>query len=270
MAIMRAPYKQSSSRPGVGTCRLCQKVRKLRYSHILPEFFYKELYHENHTLFAISTDPSHPIYREQKGLREYLLCDDCESRFGQWEDYAKRVIYDEHGRGNEGKDIPGGFMDRGIDYDKYKLFQMSLLWRMSVTSLSWFSNVTLGPHEETMREMLLRGDPGEPHEYGCALTVLKPTDGKLFEHMIQPDVSRMEGHRIYSLVAAGFLWLFVVSKHSIVFPFKDRFLQRNGTMRISVMRPQQIPDIAKQVIKLEASGKLEMLKPSKSKQSAKP
>lgn len=48
-----------------------------------------------------------------------------------------------------------------LPYRPLKLFRLSLLWRMSVSSLREFALVKLGPHEERIRQMLLQDDPGQ-------------------------------------------------------------------------------------------------------------
>ncbi len=61
------------------TCRLCGKTRKLRRSHILPEFLYRPLYDGKHRYFVVSaaTDSNFSL---QSGLTERLLCGDCEQQ----------------------------------------------------------------------------------------------------------------------------------------------------------------------------------------------
>jgi hypothetical protein len=68
-------------------CKLCQLERKLRRSHILSEFMYQNLYDENprrfHSLNIDLNDMSKSFNRiEQKGIREFLLCEQCEGLIG--------------------------------------------------------------------------------------------------------------------------------------------------------------------------------------------
>jgi hypothetical protein len=61
-------------------CKLCQLEKQLRRSHILPEFMYENLYDEKprrfHTLNIDLDDTSKSSKKiEQKGIREFLLCD---------------------------------------------------------------------------------------------------------------------------------------------------------------------------------------------------
>lgn len=153
-----------------GECRLCLQEAELRNSHVIPEFVYTALgvYDEKHRFCAFSTDPNVRVDTHQKGLREKLLCDTCEGRLNVWETYAKKVLF-----GGVALDVEGdeqlGAIAHGVDYEKFKLFAMSLLWRASVSTLETFENVTLGPHEDKLRRLLLVGDAGERWRYGCGI-----------------------------------------------------------------------------------------------------
>jgi hypothetical protein len=141
-------------------CTLCPNdVPRLCLSHILPEPFYAGVYEANGTFPVFSNKKVGPVMRpQQKGLRERLLCPDCEARFSKWETYALGEPF--HRTKQPGIDH-GPYMEFIMDYATFKLFQMSILWRMSVTSLDVFANVQLGKkHEERLRAMLLASDPG--------------------------------------------------------------------------------------------------------------
>lgn len=58
-------------------CALCQNTRKLCKSHIIPEFFYTELYDKNHRFKAIYSKWGKIVFH-YKGFRERLLCEECE------------------------------------------------------------------------------------------------------------------------------------------------------------------------------------------------
>ncbi len=59
-------------------CRLCLRDRPLRNSHIASEFLYRELYDEKHRAFQADALKGGAPSLIQKGLREPLLCTDCE------------------------------------------------------------------------------------------------------------------------------------------------------------------------------------------------
>ena len=78
--------------------------------------------------------------------------------------YVKEFIYD-------GKSVTGEWQEQGIvlhglNYQITRIYYLSLLWRMGVSSHRMFKNVVLGLHEGRLRNMVLAGDAGEPEEYG--------------------------------------------------------------------------------------------------------
>ncbi len=95
-------------------CKLCKKDKKLMNSHIIPEFIYKPLYDEKHRFHVISTYKQKDRPKEQKGIRERLLCLDCEQHISRYEDYARKVLFGgvEISVLNES----GGIIVSGIDY----------------------------------------------------------------------------------------------------------------------------------------------------------
>jgi hypothetical protein len=146
---------------------LCNKAGELRNSHILPEFLYKKLYDEKHRTLIISKEKNKVI---QKGIRERLLCRDCETQFSRYEKYAKEVILriPSFSRDKSGKILYA----ENINYSLFKLFQLSILWRASIAKSPMFSQVSLGPHEDIIREMLQTENPGTRYDYGCAMSIV--------------------------------------------------------------------------------------------------
>src|SRR5437870_3517058 len=95
-------------------CALCQQVAELCDSHIVPEFFYKPLYDSKHRFFRISSSPEKHDTTLQKGLRERLLCQQCETRLSRYEGYFKRAFFD--GGTGESIDDARYLRIRGLDY----------------------------------------------------------------------------------------------------------------------------------------------------------
>ena len=73
-------------------CALCQKESELKRSHIIPEFLYKAMYDDKHSFHVLSSVPELPDSMVQKGLRELLLCGDCETHISCFERYARGVL----------------------------------------------------------------------------------------------------------------------------------------------------------------------------------
>lgn len=80
----------------------------------------------------------------------------------------------------------------GIDYKIFKLFQLSILWRASISTRELFQYVNLGKHEEIIREMLLSEESGKEEKYGCIIKIM------YFNSMIlSPNKSKINGHIFY-------------------------------------------------------------------------
>ncbi len=221
-------------------CKLCLQNKPLRNSHIIPEFLYKneKLYDDKHRFLRLSSESTEPNILEQKGRRQHLLCWDCEQWLDrQYEKYAKRVLYDE--RHIYSTQLQHVEVLVNIDYARFKLFLLSILWRVSISTLSEFSHVNVGPHEERIRKMLLDFDPGYPYQFGCLVldpdTETDPVTGLQVEHsvMLQPQTVEAAGYTTVLLMFGGLIWTYVVSDQLKDFPAKERFLSRDGKLVIA-------------------------------------
>jgi hypothetical protein len=234
--------------------------KTLRNSHIIPEFFYRATYDEKHRLSEMNTDPGVPnkCFR-QKGIREHLLCGECEVRLAKVEKYAREFLY---GR------LEVGILPRGrvvevsnLDYGLFRIFLLSVLWRAGIASDPFFSAVSLGKrHEERLRKMVHTGDPGEPYEYGCGLTFVKPGElpvTTLDGLILKPERLRNHGHTTYRFVFGSIVWIFFVSSHTNTIRAGSYFfIGRNGVLRVGIRRFEELPFLRGLAIELAESGKL--------------
>lgn len=214
-------------------CKLCLQDKPLRNSHIIPEFLYKseKLYDNHHRFLQLSLDPAQPNVLQQKGRREHLLCGDCEKLLNdRYELYAKQTLYDN--RHLYSTQLPNAEVLAGLDYTRFKLFQLSILWRASISSLPEFRDVDLGRHEERIRQMLLTGDPGSVYEYGCLM--LDPESGTEAEHyaIMQPETVEVGGYVGVLFMFGGLLWIYVVSDQLQNFRDDGRFISPEGKLTI--------------------------------------
>ena len=142
----------------IGICKFCGEEKKLINSHIIPKCFYR--LHETGGISVVNVkekkidrDP-----KQQKGLTEPLMCKDCDNKIGTWDGYANKILTKVipkaktmpvlYGRKYEKAYILEG---KYYDYDKLRLFFISLIWRASICSSYSFS---LGQHEKTALRIL--------------------------------------------------------------------------------------------------------------------
>jgi len=212
-------------------CALCQRNRNLCKSHIIPEFLFTPVYDEHHRFFQYSTNSSKKVPR-QKGIWEYLLCSECEAKLNPWETYANKIMFGEVTLKCE-RDV-SGFTAHGIDYETFKLFQMSLLWRAGASSRPEFAAVNLGPHEDLLRRLLLSKNPGKFYEYGCLM--VSPPERRALEvfnrSVCPPNKIKSRGHHLYRFMISSIMWLFFVSNH--MSNLKDDYwsLYEDGTLKV--------------------------------------
>ncbi|MEQ6340920.1 MAG: hypothetical protein M3A44_04520 [Gammaproteobacteria bacterium] len=192
-------------------------------SHIIPEFLYKSLYDDKHRFHALSGIPEQSNSLAQKGVHEPLLCGECEGLFSGWERYASLALKGgvELSHRREGSRVYVG----GLDYAKFRLLQLSVLWRAGVSSLPFFENVGLGKHAEILRQLLLRGDPGRPFHYGCLMFGIKVEDEAFTQIIMPPKRLNLAGHIAYRFVFGGFVWFFLVSSHDASPPLSHAILR---------------------------------------------
>jgi hypothetical protein len=156
-------------------CKLCQLTKDLQESHYIPRFAYKanrarQLKNQNAVVMT-----SRGIRQDQRQLKDYVLCADCERRFNEggekWvlaripPDYGEpfvlqdqlikeRPLYRE-----DGLALYAGANITAFDMDKLVYFAASIFWRGGVHE--WeidgqqAPKVDLHEHEEPLRVFLL-------------------------------------------------------------------------------------------------------------------
>lgn len=214
-----------------GECRLCLKARPLCDSHIIPEWLYSPLYDEIHRYRVLRTDQSGRNTFAQKGIREAMLCQPCETDLSVYEGYARGVLM----RGPEIEILKTkrGIEVSGLDYVRFKLFQLSVLLRAGVSHDPFFSMVDLGDHSETLRKMLRASDPGRAVDYGCILVTVIAEKQLLTDLITQPLAVVGNGSPMVRFIFGGLAWLFVLGRGDS-HPFADLFLTETGVL---VIRP---------------------------------
>jgi len=158
---------------------------------------------------SVSSDEKERLV--QKGFREHLLCQECETQLSKYEGYTTRLIQNID---NFQKDLSGLFVySNNVDYRQFKLFQLSILWRAGVSRHKMFSQVKLGSkHEERIRCMLVEENPGRFLDYGCFITMF-PNAQKTDKIIWSPVELRLDGHNGYKLMTGNLMWYFFVTSH---------------------------------------------------------
>jgi hypothetical protein len=217
-------------------CKLCLSERKLCKSHIIPEFFFRPMYDEIGRMIVVPLSPTERTHYQQKGPVEKLLCVDCEQRINEFEKYVKGFFADSFSY--ETTEKTDEIRIVGLDYAKFKLFQLSVMWRASVAFQNTFQEVKLGPHEEPIRQMLLAQDAGSWDRYPCTVAGITAKGKVPFHTVLQPERIRIMDHVAYRMVFGHCLWVTIVSSHKFSVSGCNYFIQENGTLLFK-LRPLQ-------------------------------
>ena len=196
-----------------GTCKLCEKEADICQSHIIPEWGYERSYDSKHRFSAYDIIKHREGRIKQKGERERLLCGKCESTLSVWESYAKSVW--ERNTGKWIKIDGGGLWGSGLDYGKLKLFLLSVLWRSDIATGDIGENVSLGPHSENVRLMLLEDDPKELHLYPCMMMRIMSGNTWKKNGLRWPIKGRWHGQIAYSVAFKGIGLLYVIGNQKL-------------------------------------------------------
>lgn len=200
-------------------CKLCLNSKKLQDSHIIPDAFWRKLKQKGK---YISIDKDRNKFGQDSRI-EKLLCFECEQNLSKIEGYAiKLCLQNPSNIGVSINSFEKYKLFSGIDYAKLKLFQLSVLWRASVSSV--YPNIKLLEiEEECIRKSIYENIPLLESDYGCLMSILwmngdynSTRETKAF--MLEPYLQKIGEHRFFVFVFGGFEWRFLYptcSKHII-------------------------------------------------------
>lgn len=187
-------------------CRLCQKDRVLRNSHVVPEFLYSDLYNNKHQMMGVHGLGSKGWEVQQKGLREYLFCDACEQHFNERFEKPFRRAWIKNCPLLDPWDADDVHWIQ-VNYADFKLFHLSVLFRAGVSSLPTFSEVSLGLHEDRLRRMLLNVNPGAAEQYPIfGYAVIHHRTKRIVQMVSKAQANKFGGRRCYGFMYGGVQW----------------------------------------------------------------
>ena len=219
-------------------CKLCNLDKELRNSHIISEAFYSGLYDSKHRALPIQLE-NKKLDIIQKGIREELLCSDCEVKISRWEDTLKRDLVD-FGKLEsnflEITKVNKGFIKvEGIRYNEFKLGVLSILWRMSLSSHEYFKSYNLGPYEEKIRLLLLHEDAQREDQYAICVSRYELDDHFYSELLLGFPSGRFDRNFIVQkFIIWGHCFTIFVNDRKIPPVNINVFLRETGSLFIDI------------------------------------
>jgi hypothetical protein len=158
-----------------GTCKLCSQVKELVRAHIIPRSFSLGAKGQSKQLLEARQHDTKDVQLWQNGVwDDEILCEDCEGRFGSWDDYGFQVLGNPPGNDvlpRNGSEMQA-FVIKDVDYSRLKLFVLGVLWRASASSQPFFGRIQLGKHEPRIADMIRSQDAGPYDEFPVVLARL--------------------------------------------------------------------------------------------------
>ncbi len=184
-------------------CRFCLERRQLIEAHIIPKSFFERIRTDEPNILVNESD--YPKRSPQGVYDKGILCGRCDNTIGKWDQYAQEVLtmdmatfttIVEQGIGN-------GAELSEYDYAKLKLFFISLVWRASISTHSFYAKVNIGSKfEEKALQMLKSDDPGDAHDFGVVIARFKEVQGHAF---FDPHTERVNGLNQVRFYLAGYI-----------------------------------------------------------------
>jgi len=221
-----------------GTCKLCGGYGPLCDSHIISEFIYEYLYDEKHRAESVKRGGRRekPI---QKGIREPLLCKQCENTLGEIERVVapilKRAIAKIKTAGL------GQVVTESAPYRELKLFLLATLWRAGVASGSNWAGADLGHHEDQIRQMLIEGTPG-PVTAFPVMAIAPPDLDKLLRVIVPVRRGELCGFRVVHFMFYGLHWYYLLAP-DLGSLMASPFAATHNGLTINVSDRSEIEDI---------------------------
>jgi hypothetical protein len=212
-------------------CQLCGQEKALVDAHIIPRQLYK-LENQDLKIYSIheySKKSRTGIYDGKK-----ILCGDCDNKIlGVFDNYGQTLLLKPFTEGNFLSEDGKNFFYKldNIDYPKFKLFFISVLWRASITKHDFFCQVNLGSWEPVLRDMILNVDPGTKDDFSVILTKYQ---GALATIMPTPRRIRMKGINYYQFKIADYSVLIKVDKRPFPEELNPVILQPNQSLLIPI------------------------------------
>lgn len=134
-----------------------------------------------------------------------ILCEKCDNQIiSNLETFAKKVLYGGNGSPTDHPIIEKRINQlnqkilhiENLDYAKFKLFLLSIIWRSSISKIPFFKVISLGKHENTIRDMIYHNDPGKDTDFPVGLMILTKNKNQPTKLIAEPIQVRADNDNL--------------------------------------------------------------------------
>ena len=209
-------------------CKLTGKEGSPAKAHIIPKSFYfinKTLKHP--LKLATNTKGIYPKKSWTGIYDDKIVTQEGEKIFLEWDDYAFKLLVEQ---ADSAKPLKHGgsivaYTYDNYNYEKLKLFFLSVLWRAGASSQKCFKRVNLGPHLEILREAIIDSNPGNSDFYATFLALFD--DEQSWAKIMDPFQVRFNGIKFYKFYMGNIVAYIKVDKQKARAPMREIQLVHN-------------------------------------------
>lgn len=214
-------------------CKLTGKEGPQAKAHIIPESFFLIDKSEKQPLKLVTNTKGVYPKRIWKGVYDdTIVTQEGEKIFLEWDDYAFKFLVEHFNSAkpleHEGSIVAYRYDE--FDYNKLKLFFLSVLWRAGASSHPFFKRVDLGPHMEVLKKAILESDPGDPDFYATILASFD--DDQSWAKMMDPFPERYDDIQFYRFYLGNFIAYIKVDKQNARTPLRELQISPNKPLYI--------------------------------------
>jgi hypothetical protein len=202
---VRAHQANVATQSPTGTCKLCEQQAVLKKSHIIPNAYFKKMKNKEGKLVSFDMELDTNVDLSQDSWYETLLCGECEGRFSVLETKwigRLRHVNQAFMEGAKQVKLPE------FEYDSFRRFLLSILWRASVSTQVPFRSVDLTATEgEQLRAALLAGSTISVTKWAILIRKVQDTvqSLELEQLLMQPTKLSAAGTNRYRFIFGGFV-----------------------------------------------------------------
>jgi len=172
-------------------------------------------------------------------VKEYLLCEECERQFQQWERTAGTFYHDICSLDAEA--IREEVEFRGLNYQRLKLFYLSVIWRASVSCHTAMTPVSLGKREMFVEAMIREANAGTTREFPIVGFVIRSSQEHREKLIALPSKTRLCGMLSYCMYARGLTVYWMTSSQCWNRKIEERALREDGTWKLETQSWNKAP-----------------------------
>jgi len=184
-------------------CKFCHKeVPKLVDAHIISRSFFKVTRGKGKHSVLLTVDEKKlgKKFKQAGVSNKTILCEQCERLFTPYGQHGFEAVVEMLKSKQEFRDAFGNsyaYIATKADYNLFKLFILSVLWRASVSKIESYECIKLGIHEERIQEMLANNNSGGENDY--PIICFHQTGQHYPSTVLQSFQQRIEGVNYYRL-----------------------------------------------------------------------